>query len=127
MAEVTKKIINIPKSLKGLFKDYLVFTKPLNKLRAKEIELMAYILYQNELEKPNFKRVEDRWGKILGTDGRVKIMQELDLTDYNLNNLLTSLRKKGAIINNQVPDYYVPQIDPDTKDFQIIVNFHING
>lgn len=127
MAEVTKKIVNIPSTLKDLFSAYLTILKPLNKLRDKEINLMSYLLYQNELEKENMSKEADRWNKILGTDGRVKIMQDLNMSQYNLNNYLTSLRKKNAVSNNKVSKYYIPKIDKDTKNFQIIFNFNING
>lgn len=127
MAEVTKKIVNIPSTLKDLFSAYLTILKPLNKLRDKEIDLMAYLLYQNELEKDTILKEDDRWNKILGTDGRVKIMQDLNISQYNLNNYLSSLRKKNAIVNNRVSKYYIPKIENDTKNFQIIFNFNING
>lgn len=125
--KVTRKIVNIPSDLKSLFKHYLTITKHLNKLRPKEIEVLAEILYLNELEKPNFKNEDDRWKKVMGYDGKIAVRDALDMEEYNLNNLLTSLRKKRAIIDGRVSPYYIPKIEKDTTDFQIIFNFHING
>lgn len=125
--KVTRKVANITSNLKHLFKHYLIITKHLNNLRPKEIDVLALILYYNEVEKPNFKNEEDRWKKVLGYDGKIKIRDDLNMEEYNLNNLLTSLRKKGAIVDNKVAPYFIPQIDSDTTDFQVIFNFHING
>lgn len=125
--KVTRKIVNVSSDLKSLFRHYLTITKHLNKLRPKEIDVLATILYYNEIEKPNFANEEDRWKKVMGYDGKLAVREALNMEEYNLNNLLTSLRKKGAIIDNKVSPYYIPKIEKDTTDFQIIFNFHING
>jgi DNA-binding MarR family transcriptional regulator len=124
--EIKKKVINIPTSLHNLYKHYLTILKPINKLGTKEIELLAYMMYLNEIEKENILKAEDRWNKIFSYDGRIKIRDKLDMSEYSLNNYITALRKKGLIIDNQIPDKYIPDIEKTDK-FQLIFNFKING
>lgn len=122
-----KKIINIPTTLKSMYKHYLTILKPLNKLRSKEIELLAYIMYLNEVYKSSILNQEDRWNKIFSYEGKIKIQEELDLKNYSLNNMLTSLRKSNMIVDNTVPDKYIPKIKEDNKGIQLIFNFIIDG
>lgn len=123
MKNVKKKVVTIPTSLKNVLKQYLVITKPMNKLRPKEIDVMSLLLYYNILEKPNFVRDDDRWKKIFDYDTKLKIKEELEIEDYTLQNILSSLRKKGAIKDNKIQDYYIPDIDTKTENFMLIFNF----
>jgi len=120
------KIVNINTDLKNLFKHYLFITKPLNKLRPKEIDVLALLLYYNYLEIPNFKRNEDRWKRVFDYSTKLQIREELEIEDYTLQNVLSSLRKKKVIVNNVITDYYIPKIDA-TNNFQLVFNFNIKN
>lgn len=125
--ETRKKIISINTSLHDLFYYYLKFTKPLHNLRPKEISLLNEILYKNEIEKPNFKRNEDRWKKVFDYDSKLQYKEILKIEDYTLQNLLSSLRKKKVIVDNQISKYYIPQLDDDTNNFVLNFNFVLDG
>jgi hypothetical protein len=118
---MAQKKITIPTNIQNVFKQYLTLTKPLNNLTPKEILLLSHMLYLNYKEQPNFKRDEDRWFKILSTESRKQIMTDLNLNDYDFNNILSALRRKKAIVNNQVAKYYIPVIDE--AGFQLIYDF----
>lgn len=40
--------------------------------------------------------------------------------------MITALRKKGLIVDNQIPDKFIPQVNVKEK-FQLIFNFVVNG
>lgn len=121
---MTKKLIEIPSSPEKIFKHYLMITKPLNKLTPKEIDLLSHILYLNHIEKDNFKSEDDKWLKIFSTKSRQQIIVDLDINDYDFNNMLSSLRKKKVIMNNQVQKYFIPQIDEN--GFELVFQFKFN-
>lgn len=126
METVKKKVVTIPASLKDILKQWFVITKPMNKLRPKEIDVLSLLLYYNIMEKPNFVRDEDRWKKVFDYDTKMHIKEELDIEDYTLQNILSSLRRKGAISRDNVVDkFYIPPIDLDTKNFMLIFNFKV--
>lgn len=120
----TSKIININTDIKTVFKHYLFITKPLNKLRPKEIDVLSLLLYYNYLETPNFKRDEDRWRRVFDYSTKLLIREELQMEDYTLQNVLSSLRKKKVIKDNIIMDYYIPKVDPK-NNFQLIFNFNV--
>lgn len=128
---MNQKVVKIKSDLKDLYKKYLTILKPLNKLRPKEIELMALLLYYNELEKPNFKHDADRWRKVFDYDTKVKIRDELGVEDYSIQNLLSSLRKKNAVIKedgvNTISRYYIPDISIKDNKFHLIFTFEVDG
>tara|TARA_R110002020_G_scaffold448039_3_gene660683 strand:+ start:1477 stop:1884 length:408 start_codon:yes stop_codon:yes gene_type:complete len=123
--ETVKKVITIPSNLKKVFEEYLYLTKPLHGLRPLEIRVIAVFLYYNVLEMENFKREEDRWVKLFSYETKLKIRNDLKIKDHTLQNLLSSLRKKGVIVDNKIAPYYVPQVQTKTKSFQLIYNFNI--
>jgi hypothetical protein len=123
MENKSRKIVSIETSLKNFFKYFLIFTKALNKLRPKEIDLLTEILYKNHLELNNFKYDSDRWNKVFSLDSKNEYKKNLEIEDYTLQNLLSSLRKKKVIKNNEVMDYYLPKIS--NNNFQLIYNFNI--
>lgn len=120
------KLVKIPVTTKTLFKSYLSLTKPINKLGPKEIDVLSLILYYNHIEKPNFKRNEDRWRKVFDYDTKMLIKEELDMKDYSLQNILSSLRRKKVIRNNVVMPYYIPEID-NSDVFKLIFQFEISN
>lgn len=123
MEKKSRKIVSINTSLKDFFKYFLIFTKALNKLRPKEIELLTEILYKNHKEYPNFKYDSDRWDKVFNTDSKNEYKKNMKIEDYTLQNLLSSLRKKKVIKDNQIVDYYVPKVSNNM--FQLIYHFNI--
>lgn len=119
------KLVKIPVTTKTLFKSYLSLTKPINKLGPKEIDVLSLLLYYNHIEKPNFKRDEDRWRKVFDYDTKMLIKEELDMKDYSLQNILSSLRRKKVIKNNVVMPYYIPDID-GSDVFKLVFQFEIS-
>lgn len=120
------KLVKIPVTTKSLFKSYLSLTKPINKLGPKEIDVLSLILYYNHAEKPNFKREEDRWRKVFDYDTKMLIKEELEMKDYSLQNILSSLRRKKVIKNNVVMPYYIPDID-NSSTFKLVFQFQISN
>lgn len=120
---MTKKV-TIPSNRKLIYKQYLTITKPLNGLRPKEIDVLSLLLFYNYMEQDNFKREEDRWKRVFSYETKLKIKEELDIKDYTLQNILSSLRKKKAIINNKITSYYIPSIEGD--NFKLVFEFKLN-
>jgi hypothetical protein len=58
-------------------------------------------------------------------DTKQLIKKELGIKDPNLQNVLTSLRKKGVVIDNEIVSTYIPNIEVDSNNFKIIFNFNI--
>ena len=119
-----QKVITIKTDIKDAINKYLTFTKPFNKLRPKEIDLLSEMIYCFKKEIVNFKRKEDLWKKVFDYDSKMIYKENLRIEDYTLQSLLTSLRKKKVIVNNTIRDVYIP--DLTDKEFLLVFKFEIN-
>lgn len=113
-------------SIKGLFTQWLRLTYPMHKLSSKEQSVLSLLLYHNYDIGREIKKKNLVWKLVFDYDTKLKIKEELGIKDYALQNVLTSLRKKGAIQKNQVNPTYIPMITDDVKNFKIIFNINVN-
>lgn len=103
-----KKAIDIPSSIDVFFRQWLgtvKMFKPFSLLRPKEMDVLAQILKQNYLlsDIP----IEHRWKIVFDYDIKLQIKEELGgMRDESFQNILSSLRKKGFIVDNRIPDDY---------------------
>jgi len=114
---------NIPISTTSelFYRQYLELINPLLKLRGKELDVLAQLLFNNN----QLKEIpeEHRWKIIFDYDTKTKIRTALGLSDASMNNNLSALRKKGVIKNNEVVKNFL--VYPD-KSVKITFNFQIN-
>jgi hypothetical protein len=116
-------IIKIPTTKRLFFRQSLEIMKilpPLDKLRGKELDLLAELLYYNNL----YKDVDEKLrGKLIfDYDTKIAIREYLGLSEYGINNLFTSLRKKNIITKRSIGNTYgITDVSPD-----IVFKFTIN-
>lgn len=114
---------NIRCSYKDLFKYWLEFNKPIHKLSDSDIKVLAEFLYLRStlLEKVHDEELLNEF--LFSRERRKNIMETLQVDDVRFNNMLSTLRKKGVIIDNKINKAYIPNIDVNTKLYQIQLNF----
>ncbi len=110
---------------KSIFRYWLEFLKPYHKLRAKEIEalaLMLYYRYELSREIPNPEMVNL---VLFSTETRNKIREDLGgMGQKVFNNLLTSLRKKKVLSkDNKINPVLIPNMTED--GFKLVFNFEV--
>lgn len=120
-----KSIKTIFTSKKLIFRYWLEFLKPYHKLRNKEIEALALLLYYRyELSREisNEKMVDMI---LFSTETRHKIRVELEnMSQKVFNNLLTSLRKKKVLTkDNKIHKSLIPKMGEE--GFELIFNFKV--
>lgn len=87
------------------FRQYLELINPLLKLRGKELDVLAELMFYNHSLKDIPE--EHRWKIIFDYDTKIKIREKLNLSDASMNNNLSVLRKKRIIDNNKVSKAYL--------------------
>jgi hypothetical protein len=92
------KIINIPTNKEKFFLQYLTLLTPIHKLRHKEIEVLAQLMFYNDLYKHLEEEVRNKM--VYDTDTKMRIRQKLKMTDSSFNNNLAELRKKKILVDN---------------------------
>lgn len=113
---------------KTFFKYWLIFTQPLHKLNDKDIDVTALLLFYYFEFKKELSNDEIAWKLTFDYDTKAKIINELQLSSGQiLRNILTSLRKRKVITDNQINPSFIPKFNKDDKDFSLIFKFEING
>lgn len=118
-----RKVVTINTDLKECIRLYLIFTKYINKLRPAEINLVTEMIYYYLVEFDNFKRDEDRWKKVFDYESKIKYREILEIEDYSLQSMLSSLRKKNVIKDNVIKAALIPKIKKENDNFQLVFNF----
>jgi len=119
------KNLNIPK--KKFFMYWLQFLKPYHKLRDKEIEMLS--LFLNKRHELSQKITDDDLLDTMLFDKNIKdqIREEMNYSSHQVfNNMLSSLRSKGVIVNGKINKGLIPELTEDSNNFKLIFNFNIN-
>ncbi len=110
---------------KSIFRYWLEFLKPYHKLRTKEIEALALILYfRYELSREiDNESVVDL--VLFSTKTRIKIREDLGgMSQKVFNNLLTSLRSKKVLSkDNKILPALIPGMSEE--GFKLVFNFEV--
>ncbi len=117
------KIIRTDK--RSIFKYWLKFLKPYHKLRPKEIEALATILYYRYELSRDILNDEMLDTVLFSTSTRIKIRKDLGNMDQKpFNNLLTGLRRKKVLSkDNKILNSLIPNMTEEgfelTFDFKV--------
>ena len=117
------KTLNVNKKL--FFKRWLDFLKPYHKLRPKEIEFLAILLYKRNILSGKVSD-DSLVNKLLfDTDTRKEVREELNYNDaQTFNNMLYSLRKSNVLSSDNIIE---PALIPNIKgnNFKLVFNFNV--
>jgi|694.fasta_scaffold73794_3 hypothetical protein len=98
--------LNIPigQSQTDVYLMYLKITNIFNPLTTREQELLAYIMYYNEL----YSNIDSELRKriLFDYDTKVEIREKMNISEANFNNLISNLKKKGVIVNDNLHKAY---------------------
>lgn len=123
-------IANIKASLSGepnIFKLWLEFTRPMNKLSRSQINLLAFLL-RNRYEMMKLIHDEKEVESLLfSPENRAIMCEELGINKTTLITMLSVLRTRGVLFqNNTINPKYIPCIGEDSDTYKLIINFNIN-
>lgn len=119
------KSLNMNVHLKNLFRLWINITIVFHKLTKQEMDVLALLLYYHYNLSSEITNKKILWKMVFDYEIKAKIKKELGLKDASLQNVLSSLRKKGVIQDNQIVSTYIPKIEKGSKSFRIIFNFNI--
>jgi hypothetical protein len=109
-----------------MFKYWLEITSSFHKLTNQQISVLALLLYYHHELSKEITSNKILWKMVFDYEIRDKIRKELDIADAGFQNVLTSLRKKNIIVNNQIVTTYIPKLNlKESKNFRVIFNFNI--
>ena len=126
---MNKKQVVIKSNRKNFFRYWMTLTRPFHKLRVKEQDVLALLLfyYYEYKKKINDERLV--WKMVFDYDTKIRIKEELNIKDGNFQNLMTSLRKNNAIIHKKyfmINPAYIPRVSKVTNRFDITFSILIS-
>lgn len=105
------------------YKQAVVVLNPFMNLTSMELEVLASLLYQYNMYLDRGETKHAAMVFIFSYESRLRIKELLNnISEGSLQNKLTSLRKKGIIEDNKIPDKYILSYE---KDKLIVFNFTI--
>lgn len=119
------KEANLKVKLKTFFFRFVEFLYPFHGLTDRQQKVLALLLYYHYELKQQITNDRILWKEVFDYDTKVKIYSELGIQSTALENLLSQLRKKKVIIDNQISGVYIPLIDSKSKVFSLKFNFNI--
>ncbi|AGO48987.1 hypothetical protein N356_gp095 [Cellulophaga phage phi14:2] len=120
-------VANINTNFNGLIRKWVSFTHPFHKLAPQEQETLTALLIFYFKFKKTIKDEDVVWKMVFDYDTRAKMGVMINSKDYTLQNNLTKLRKKKVLKDNKVVPNFIPNIEPDCKNFKLIYNFTVKN
>lgn len=122
-------IVRVPTLLDvSFFRLWLKFLSPLHNLTDKEINIVAVFLKHRFLLSKSIKDSSVLDEVLMSKDYKKKIKEECGITTTYFQMLMTRLKKKGAIVNNNINPKFIPKnISEDSKFFQLLLHFDFSG
>jgi len=104
---------------------WLMILQPFLKLRNKELELLAKLLYHRYLISLEVKNKEMLDELLFSSKIKKKILAELDIQEYAYNNLLSCLRKKKIVNDKSINKQIIPTITEPFSNFKLVYNIDV--
>lgn len=117
-----EKEIKIPTDRKKFFRQYVEILKPVCKLRDREADVLAALLYQSYIRR-DINNLIERFKLVFDYDTKITILDDIKMDMAQFRNCLTELRKKQIIGKANVigPGFLVNP--PDDNIFSVKYSF----
>lgn len=109
-----ERSLTIPVNKRDFFKAYVEILQPFIKVRNREGEVFAELLYQCYLRR-NVENKKDMFKLVFDYDTREQIQEQLSISSAVFRNTLSALRKKRLIIDNTIPNHHLMEPDEEMK------------
>lgn len=119
------KIATLNVTIKDFFRQWLLVTRHFHKMTEGEIDLAALLLFYHYEFQKDITNDSVVWKVVFDYDTKLKIREELDITDNILQNRLSQLRRKKVIVDNKVSSYFIPSVEEGAENFKVIFNYNI--
>lgn len=123
---MNKSVSKIPCTINNFFKYWLLFTAPIHRLPAKDLEILSYILKKRyELSKIVVDDAKvDTF--LFSTEIRDEIIEEHGITKNSLQVTLSHLRKAGILESgDKINKRLIPNLSKDSNRFDLMLLFDI--
>lgn len=119
-------VVRVPTSLKGkFFRYWFEFLQPFHKLTDREIDVItSFVKQRYELSKViKDNEILDR--ETMSDFTKKKVREECNITLPHFQVIMGKLRKNKVIIDNKINPRFIPNINEETGNFQLLLLFEL--
>lgn len=116
-----EKELKIPTDRRKFFRQYVEILKPILKLRNREADVLAELLFESYKRK-DINSLSDRFRLVFDYDVKLEMQERIKMESAQFSNCLTTLRKKNIIGKGNVinPGYL---LNPDGESISFTFKF----
>lgn len=120
-------VIIIPASTEGsFFRYWFEFLRPFHKLTDREMDVIAsFVKHRYALSKV----VSDQevLNKLtMSDDTKKKVREDCNISQAHFQVIMTKLKKSKVIENGRINPKFIPRLDKDSNNFQLLLSFDLN-
>lgn len=119
-------VITIPTSKEGsFFRYWFEFLRPFHKLTDREMDVIAsFVKYRYALSK--VVSDPDVLNKLtMSDDTKRKVREDCNISQAHFQVIMTKLKKSKVIENGRINPKFIPRLDPDSNNFQLLLSFDL--
>lgn len=120
-------VITIPTSIEGsFFRYWFEFLRPFHKLTDREMDVIAsfvkhrYILSKVVSDQEILNRLT------MSDDTKRKVREDCNISQAHFQVIMTKLKKSKVIENGRINPKFIPRLDKDSNNFQLLLSFNLN-
>lgn len=126
MEKKPNSVIALKSSLTGsFFKIWLEFLKPFHKLTKRETDVLASFLKQRYGLSKVIKDQEVLNKYTMNEETKRKVREECGISQAHFQVIMTKLKKSKMIENGKIHPKFIPRVEEDAKDFQLLLSFNL--
>lgn len=119
-------VITIPASLdKSFFKYWFEFLRPFHNLTNREMDVIAaFVKHRYRLSKVvSDQEVLDQL--VMSDDIKRKVREDCNISQTHFQVIMTELKKNKVVENGKINPKFIPRIDGDSNNFQLLLSFEL--
>lgn len=119
-------VITIPTSTEGkFFRYWFEFLRPFHKLTDREIDvIVSFVKQRYELSK--VIKDQELLNKVtMSEDTKKRVREDCNISQAHFQVIMTKLKKSKVIDNGKINPKFIPRIDEDAKNFQLLLSFEL--
>lgn len=126
MIKKANNVVRVPTSLNGgFFRYWFEFLRPFHKLTEREIDVISTLIkVRYELSKV-IKDVTILDRVALSKDTQERVREECNMSLPHFQVIMGRLRKNNIIIGDKINPRFIPNIDEETGNFQLLLFFEL--
>lgn len=124
--ERINNVITIPASKEGsFFRYWFEFLRPFHKLTDREMDVISsFIRHRFELSKlVNDQGLLDKL--TMSEDVKKKVREDCKISQAHFQVIMTQLKKRKVIENGRINPRFIPNLDKDGNNFQLLLSFDL--